>query len=98
MFFGLTNSPATFQMMMNEIFQDLISEGHVVIYLDDILIFLKDVAEHRKIVRRILQVLQENKLYLKLAKCEFEKTRIEYLGLIISHNSIEMDPVKVEAV
>ena len=46
MMFGLTNSPATFQTMMNDIFQDLISEGVVCVYLDDILIFTKDVAEH----------------------------------------------------
>jgi Reverse transcriptase (RNA-dependent DNA polymerase) len=46
MFFGLTNSPATFQIMMNVIFQDLIMEGHVCVYLDDILIFTKMLAEH----------------------------------------------------
>ncbi len=46
MFFGLTNSPATFQWMMNNIFCDLIAEGKVTIYLDDILIFSKDLTEH----------------------------------------------------
>ncbi len=49
MFFGLTNSPATFQWMMNDIFHDLIAEGKVTIYLDDILIFLKDLKEHREL-------------------------------------------------
>ena len=52
MFFGLTNSPATFQTMMDGIFEDLISEGVVVVYLDDILIFTKTLDEHRKVVRR----------------------------------------------
>ncbi len=47
MFFGLTNSPTTFQWMMNDIFRDLIAEGKVTIYLNDILIFTKDKAEHR---------------------------------------------------
>ncbi len=49
MFFGLTNSPATFQWMMNDIFCDLITEGKVTIYLDNILIFSKDLREHREI-------------------------------------------------
>jgi hypothetical protein len=84
MFFGLTNSPATFQTMMNDMFTDMISEGVVVVYLDDILIFTKDLEEHRQITRRVLKRLAEHQLYLRPEKCEFEKTRIEYLGLIIN--------------
>jgi hypothetical protein len=98
MFFGLTNSPATFQTMMNDIFADLIAEGHVVIYLDDILIFTRTLEEHRRIVRRVLEKLCSHKLYLKPEKCEFEKESIEYLGLIISHNHVAMDPAKVVGV
>ena len=98
MFFGLTNSPATFQTMMNDIFADMISEGVVVVYLDDILIFTKDLDEHRKITRRVLQRLEENELFLREEKCEFEKTEIEYLGLIISEDHVGMDPVKVAGV
>ena len=52
MFLGLTNSPATFQTMMDDIFEDLISEGVVVVYLDDILIFMETLEEHRKITCR----------------------------------------------
>jgi Reverse transcriptase (RNA-dependent DNA polymerase) len=55
MLFGLTNSPATFQTMMNIIFQDLIMEGHVCVYLDDILIFTKTLAEHRRILWLVLE-------------------------------------------
>jgi hypothetical protein len=98
MFFGLTNSPATFQTMMNDIFLDMISEGEVVVYLDDILIFTKDLDEHRHITQWVLRRLAEHELYLQPEKCEFEKTRIEYLGLIISENRVEMDPVKVAGV
>ena len=98
MFFGLTNSPATFQTMMNEIFIDMISEGVVVVYLDDILIFTKTLDEHRQVTRRVLGRLAEHELFLRPEKCEFEKTRIEYLGLIISENHVEMDPVKVAGV
>jgi hypothetical protein len=98
MFFGLTNSPATFQTMMNDILRDLINEGKVIVYLDDILIFTEDLEEHRRLVHRVLQILQDNQLYLKPEKCDFEKTEIEYLGVIISHNSIKMDPVKIKGV
>jgi hypothetical protein len=98
MFFGLTNSPATFQTMMNNIFEELISEGVVVVYLDDILIFTETTDEHRKVMHRVLELLEKHKLYLRLDKCEFEKTTIEYLRVIISHNSVIMDPVKVAGV
>ena len=98
MFFGLMNSPATFQTMMNDILHDLIMEGVVSVYLDDILIFTKTIAEHRRITRLVLERLRQHKLYLRADKCEFEKTRIEYLGLIIAHDSVEMDPVKVAGV
>jgi hypothetical protein len=81
MYFGLTNSPATFQMMMNEIFQDLITEGIVSVYLNDILIFTNSLEEHRQITRLVLDCMREHKLYLRPEKCEFEKTRIEYLDI-----------------
>jgi len=98
MFFGMTNSPATFQTMMNDIFRNLIAEGIMVVYLDDILIFTKTKEEHEQVVRRVLQVLKENKLFLCPEKCEFCKQRIEYLGLVISENEVSIDPVKVAGV
>jgi hypothetical protein len=98
MYFGLTNSPATFQTMMNEIFQDLITKGVISIYLDDILIFTNSLEEHHRITRLILDRMREQKLYLRPEKCEFEKTKIEYLGVIISYNKVEMDPVKIARV
>jgi len=70
----------------------------VVVYLDDILIFTKDLDEHCRITQRVLGRLAEHELYLRPEKCEFEKTRIEYLGLVISENRVEMDPVKVVGV
>jgi len=83
MFFGMTNSLATFQTIMNNIFQNLIAEGIVVVYLDDILIFTKTEEEHAQAVRWVLQVLKENKLFLRPEKYEFYKQWIEYLGLVI---------------
>ena len=98
MFFRLTNSPATFQAMMNHLFHNLIMKGKVVIYLDDILIFSKDINEHCQITRKVLQILQENKLSLKPKKCEFKMTETKYLGMIIGNGQIKMDPKKVKAI
>ena len=84
MFFGLTNSPATFQTMMDDIFKNLITEGMVVVYLDDILIFTKTLEEHHDIVRKVLDLLWLHNLSLKPEKCKFEKMLIEYLGVVIS--------------
>jgi hypothetical protein len=98
MYFGLTNSPATFQTMMNEIFQDLITEGIVSVYLDNILIFTNSSEEHRRITCLVLDRMREHKLFLWPEKCEFGKTKIEYLGVIILHNKVEMDPVKIAGV
>ena len=99
MFFGLTNAPATFQSMMNFIFRDLINEGYVTIYMDDILIHTPhDITLHCRIVNDVLRILADNDLYLKPQKCQFEVTEVEYLGVIISEDRIAMDPVKVNGV
>src|SRR5712671_3959189 len=95
MFFSLCNSPATFQRFMNMIFKVLIESGHVVVYMDDILIFAKDLATLDYYTRLVLETLMAYDLYLKPEKCTFQQTRIEYLGLLISEGRISMDPVKV---
>ena len=84
MMFGLTNSPATFQTIINEIFVDLIVENKICIYIDDILIYSANLVEHHQITDMVLQRLRKHKLYLKLNKCEFKQQHIEYLRLIIS--------------
>jgi len=98
MFFGMTNSPATFQTMINDVFRTVIAEGIVVVYLDNILIFTKMEEEHERAVRRVLEILTEHKLFLCLEKYEFHQKQIEYLGLVISENKVVMDPVKVARV
>ena len=95
--FGLTNAPATFQHMMNDIFQDL--QGvYVIIYLDDILIYSQDLETHETHVREVLRRLQENDLFCKPEKCEFFQSSVEYLGLIVGRGTVAMDPAKVDAV
>jgi len=84
--------------MMNDIFRTLIAEGIVVVYLDDILIFMKTEEKHEQAVQRVLEVLTEHKLFLCPEKCEFHRKQIKYLGLVILENKVEMDPVKVARV
>jgi len=98
MFFGMTNSPTTFQTMMNDISRTLIAKGIVVVYLDDILIFMRTEEEHERAVWRVLEVLAEHKLFLHPEKCEFHWKEIKYLGLVISENKVVMDLVKVAGV
>ena len=99
MFFGLTNSPVTFQTIMNDIFKELIDEGFVTIYMDNILIFGGQTKEqHHAIVVQVLNILWKHHLYLKAEKCTFEKPTIEHLSLILSEGHVEMDPVKVSGV
>ncbi|KAJ3577041.1 hypothetical protein NP233_g61 [Leucocoprinus birnbaumii] len=98
MYFGFSNAPATFQSMMNNILEDLIRDGHVMVYLDDILIFGSDLKEHRKLVKEVLKRLQDNDLYAKAEKCFFEQSSIKYLGMIISKNQVAMDEEKLSGV
>ncbi|QRV77353.1 Retrotransposable element Tf2 protein [Ceratobasidium sp. AG-Ba] len=92
--FGLTNTPATFQHFMNDIFRNIL-DVYVIIYLDDILVFSKDEANHEKHVREVLSRLQKHNLYCNLAKCFFSVKEIDYLGLIVSPEGIRVDPAKV---
>ena len=99
MFFGLTNSPATFQTMMNAIFVEEIREGWVTIYMDDILIHTADdIVDHRRKVHHILDKLRQNDLFLKPEKCLFEKRTMEFLGVVLEKGTIQMDPTKIKGV
>ena len=98
MFFGLTNSPATFQTMMNSLFKHLIDRGVVVIYIDDIMIFTKTIEEHRSVVKEVLQILRDKHLYLRHDKCDFEVQETEFLGLVIAQDQVKMDHKKVAAI
>ena len=97
--FGLKNAPAIFQRMMNTQFADIIAQGNVIIYFDDILIATEDDLEaHRKVVGQVLDCLQKLNLYLKPSKCIFETRRIEFLGVVLENGMVMMDPIKVSGV
>jgi len=95
--FRMTNSPATFQYFMNNIFHDM-TDIFVIIYLDNILIFSKNLDEHKIHIRKVLEQLQEHNLHAKPEKCKFHTTSMEYLGVIIMPEGIHMDPRKVQAI
>ena len=69
MFFGMTNSPAMFQTMMNEILRDMINKGKVVVFVDDVLVGAETEEGHDKVVEEVLRRLEENDLYVKPEKC-----------------------------
>ena len=83
---------------MNDLFKTLIDEGVVVVYMDDILIFTESLEQHHETVQTALEILRTNHLYLKPEKCLFTQLKVEYLGLILSHGQVTMDPVKVSGV
>ena len=95
--FGLTNAPATFQAVMNRVLQPLIGK-FVLVYMDDILIYSKSVAEHAEHMRQILQLLREHKFFAKRKKCEFAKRELAFLGHVISSEGLKVDPRKVAVV
>ena len=97
MTFGLTNAPASFQGLLNDIFRDLL-DVTVLVYLDDILVLSEDPSEHHEHVSEVLSRLQDNHLYCNPEKCEFDVTSTEYLGFVISPDGLSMAPQKVEAV
>jgi len=98
MFFGMTNSSATFQAIMNKILRDLINEGKVVAFVDDVLVGTEMEDNHDEIVEEILKRLKENNLYVKPEKCVWKARKIRFLGVIIGSNGIEIEAEKVNGV
>jgi len=90
MYFGLTNSPATFQTMMNDLFQDLINQGDTGTFIDDILVAMDTEEGHDELVDEVLRRLEENNLFVKLEKCKWKVREVEFLGVVISPKGIEM--------
>jgi Reverse transcriptase (RNA-dependent DNA polymerase)/RNase H-like domain found in reverse transcriptase len=95
--FGLANAPSTFQHYVNDTLHPYL-DVFCTAYIDDILIFSDSLSEHRKHVRTILQAMRNAGLQLDVDKCEFHKTEVLYLGLLISTQGIRMDPAKIKTI
>ena len=95
--FGLTNAPVAFQQFMNDIFSNLL-DVCVVIYLDDVLIYLNNMSEHHQYVKEVLKRLCKTGLYAKAEKYEFHSESVEYLGYILSPSSLTMSNDKVKII
>lgn len=95
--FGLMNAPSVFQRFMNEIFHDLL-DITVIVYLDDILIFADTDEQLLKATKEVLRRCQKNELYCKPEKCEFNVSKTEFLGFVVSEDGVAMDTTKLEAV
>jgi len=98
MFFGMTNSLATFQAIMNKILRDLINEGKVTAFVDDVLVRTETEIGHDEIVNEVLRRLEENNLYVKLEKYVWKVQKIGFLGVVIGPNGIEIEKEKVDGV
>jgi len=83
MFFGLTNSLATFQTMMNELLRDLINTGKVAAFIDNVIVGTEMEDEHDEIMVEVIRRLEENDLYMKLEKCKWKVQEVEFLGVVI---------------
>ena len=95
--FGLTNAPATFMHLMHSIFREQLDD-FIVIFLDDILVYSRDLISHVAHVRKTFEILRHHSLYAKVSKCEFFKSSVHYLGHVVSENGLSPDPAKVQAV
>ncbi|XP_060210895.1 uncharacterized mitochondrial protein AtMg00860-like [Lycium barbarum] len=97
MSFDLTNAPATFCTLMNQVFWEYIDE-FVVVYLDDIVVYSKTLGEHLEHLRKILTQLREHELYVKLSKCSFAQKQIDFLEHVIEEGRIKMKQQKIQDV
>ncbi|CAB5195545.1 unnamed protein product [Rhizophagus irregularis] len=95
--FSLTNAPATFQRLMDEILEEYIND-FVVVYIDDIMIYSENLKDHMEHVEKVLKKLQENNLIIKLKKCRFLERNIEFLGHIVGNDGLRPDDKKIEKI
>jgi hypothetical protein len=95
--FGICNAPTTFMHVMNDVFRPFIDD-FVIVYLNSILVFSRTWDEHVRHVKKVLDTLQREKMYVKLSKCEFGKTAPVYLGHILGGVQLKIDPSKFDVI
>jgi len=98
MYFGLTNSPATFQAIMNNLFRDLINQEDTAAFIDDILVATDTEERHDELVEEVLRRLEENDLFVKPEKCKWKVREVEFLGVVIGPKEVEMQKEKIKEV
>jgi len=98
MYFGLTNSSATFQIMMNNLFRDLMNQGDMATFIDNILVATDTKEKHDELVEEVLKRLEKNNLFVKPEKCKWKVRKVEFLGVVIGPKGVEMQREKVEGV
>ena len=98
MFFGLTNSPAMFQAMMNDLLRDLVVEEKVAVFIDDVMIATETEERHDEIVEEVLRRLEENDLFVKPEKCVWKVREVGFLEVIIGENGVRMEKEKMQGV
>jgi len=98
MFFGMINSPTIFQDIMNEILRDMINEGKMVAFVDDMLIGIETEEGYDELVKEVLKWLEENDLYVKPEKCTWKVQKVNFLGVVMGKGKIEMEEDKVAGV
>ena len=98
MFFGLTNSPAMFQAMMNELLRDLTNTGKVAVFIDGVIMGTEMEEGHDELVAEVIKRLEENNLYVKPEKCKWKVREVEFLGVVIGPEGIKMEKEKVKGV
>jgi len=98
MYFGLMNSLATFQTMMNDLFRDLINQGDMVTFINNILVATDTEEGHNKLVEEVLKRLEENNLFVKPEKCKWKVREVEFLGVVIGPKGVKMQREKIEGV
>jgi len=98
MYFGLINFPATFQTMMNNLFRDLINQGDMVTFIDDILVATDTEEGHNELVEEVLKRLKKNDLFVKPEKCKWKVREVEFLEIVIGPKGVEMQREKIEGV
>ena len=98
MFSRMTNLSATFQAMMNGILRDMINEGKMAVFVDDVLVGTEAEEGHNKVVEEVLRQLEENNLYVKPEKCMWKIRKVLFLGVVMGKEKVEMEKDKVEGV
>ena len=98
MFFELTNSPATFQTMMNKLLRDLINTRKVAAFIDNVIVGTETEDGHDKIVAEVIKRLEENNLYVKPKKCKWKVREVGFLGVVIGPEGIKIEEEKVKGV